>query len=85
MVCLAEIGDNFEVDCLSLGFALGLDAFLGVPFGFETASGVLSVSLISPSSRLSSASEAAAFVRDATLFLIAEGGAMVDGVDSSSP
>jgi hypothetical protein len=81
---LAKVGDVFEVDFLSVGIAFDFNAFLLEAFGFG---GVLSVSLISPSSRLSSASEVVVFVRDVAVFAIADGGAAVEGVDvdSSSP
>jgi hypothetical protein len=82
---LGEVGDAFEVDFLSVEVAFDLDVFLVEALGLGTAGRLLSVSLISPSSRLSSVPEAVAFVGGVAFWSIADGGAVVDEADSSSP
>jgi hypothetical protein len=80
---LGEVGDAFEADILSVEVAFNLDAFLDA-LGLGTAGRLFSVSLISPSSRLSSVSEAVSFAGGVAFWSIADGGAVVDE-DSSSP
>jgi hypothetical protein len=80
---LVEVGDAFELDFLSVEDPFD---FLTEALAFGAAGRVFSVSLISPSSRLSSVSKAVVFVvGKVAVFSIADGGAVVDGKDSSSP
>lgn len=65
---------------LSITDTSGLSAFFGEGFDFA-AGGVFSVSLISPSSRLSCASE----IFELTVEVTADAGAVVGDVVSSSP
>jgi hypothetical protein len=85
---LAEVGDVFGlvlIGFLSAAVALAFIVFLSEALCFGTAGGVFSVSLISPSSRLSSASKAIVLLGGAEACSTAEEAAVVGAEDSSSP
>lgn len=85
---LVDVGDIFAldlVDFLSAEVALAFIVFLGAALGFGTVGGVFSVSLISPSSRLSSASGGTALDGGINVFSIAGEAAVIGAEDSSSP
>lgn len=83
---LAEVGDVFGlalIDFLTAAVALAFCVFLGEALGF--AGGVASVSLISPSSLLSSTCKATTLPGGVDALSNAEEAAVVGGEDSSSP